>query len=127
LESYCEDVSKQSRIKVRFRHRNVPDHMREGVAVCLYRVAQECLRNVVKHSRAARASVQLIGKDNEITLTVTDTGAGFEQAEARNKGGLGLVSMEERVRILAGTLSIRAKPGDGTRVMIRIPLTAAAQ
>ena len=100
LESYCEDVARQGQIKVRSGSGMCRKNCPEPVALCLYRIAQGCLRNVVKHSGASRASVELVGRDKEITLAITDTGKGFEPAEARKRGGLGLVSMEERVRVV---------------------------
>jgi two-component system CheB/CheR fusion protein len=123
LESYCEDVAKQGGIKIRFRQRDVPERLPEAAALCLYRIAQECLRNIVKHSGASRASIELALHGSDLALTITDTGKGFDPAEARNRGGLGLVSMEERVRMVNGTISIRARRGDGARIAIRIPLS----
>jgi two-component system CheB/CheR fusion protein len=126
LEAHCEEVSKQGPVKIQFRHREMPKQIPEAVALCLYRVAQEALRNVIKHSGANRATVELTGNEKEVVLRITDKGRGFNLDEAGKRGGLGLVSMEERVRIVNGSLSIRAKAGDGTRVMIRIPLKAEA-
>ena len=126
LEAYCEDVSKLGKIKARFKQHNVPEHIPEAAALCLYRVAQESLGNAVKHSGATRASVNLTGRENELILTISDTGRGFDPSEARKKGGLGLVSMEERVRLAEGILAIRTRPGDGTHVTIRIPLKTGA-
>jgi PAS domain S-box-containing protein len=123
LESYCEDVAKQGGIKIRFRQRDVPEHLPEAAALCLYRIAQECLRNIVKHSGASRASIELATQGSDLALTITDSGRGFDPAEARKRGGLGLVSMEERVRMVNGTISIRARRGDGARIAIRIPLS----
>ena len=126
LEAYCGDVAKNGKIKVGFKQHDVPGEIPEAAALCLYRVAQECLRNVVKHSGATRASVMLRGKENELVLTIRDTGKGFDPREARKKGGLGLVGMEERVRLVDGKVSIRTRPGDGTDVTIQIPLRTGA-
>ncbi len=126
LESYCEDISRQAKIRVHFRQRDVPKAVPEAVALCLYRVTQECLRNVVKHAGVARASVELLGKGRELVLAVIDTGKGFDPAEAGKQGGLGLVSVQERARLVNGTVSIRSRHGDGTRVVIHVPLDGGA-
>jgi PAS domain S-box-containing protein len=122
LESYCTDFAKQEAVKVRFRRHNVPKAIPEGAALCLYRVTQECLRNVAKHSGAAKASVTLAAREAALVLTVSDTGRGFDAASVKGKGGLGLVSIEERVMAAGGTLTIQTRPGDGTRIQVRIPL-----
>ena len=126
LKAYCEDISNHGKIKIGFKQHHVPNDIPEGVSLCLYRVAQECLRNVVKHSGATRASVKLQGKENELVLTISDTGAGFDPGEARKRGGLGLVGMEERVRLVEGSVCIKTRPGDGTEIMVQIPLRKGA-
>ena len=85
-------------------------------------MAQEALTNVVKHSGARRATVALVGAKDRILLSISDTGVGFDREAIRGKKGLGIISMEERVRLVVGKLTIRSKPGDGTRVLVEIPL-----
>jgi signal transduction histidine kinase len=80
------------------------------------------LRNIAKHARAKEVRVALTGGGGEIALAVEDAGDGFELEEVKSKGGLGLVSMDERVRFVGGTFSIRSKPGKGTLVEVRVPL-----
>jgi signal transduction histidine kinase len=92
------------------------------VALCLYRVAQEGLRNVSKHAHAGRAAVTLARAPGVIVLSIKDSGVGFEVAAARGKGGLGIVSMEERVRLAGGELTVDSRPGGGVRIAVRIPL-----
>jgi signal transduction histidine kinase len=121
VESYCADFSKQETVQVRFTKRNVPSKIPEGVALCLYRVVQESLRNVARHSAAAKAVVTLSGSKSGLHLTIGDSGKGFDPNAQKRKGGLGLVSMEERVRAVDGSLTIATRPGDGTRIEIRIP------
>jgi PAS domain S-box-containing protein len=90
--------------------------------LCLYRIAQEALRNVIAHAGASRVDVRLIHTGDHAELTVADDGSGFDVARPRNgRGGLGLVSIAERVRLAGGTLSIRAEVGKGTCVRVRIP------
>jgi len=85
-------------------------------------VAQESLRNIGKHSGAAGVRVALTGNVNGIILAIDDRGEGFDLETIKGKKGLGLVSMEERVRLVNGTFSIRSKPGGGTQVKVRVPL-----
>ena len=91
-------------------------------ALCLYRVAQEALHNVVKHAEARQAEVRLIRTDDNAELTIADDGQGFDVIETRNNGrGLGLVSISERVRLAGGTLSVVAERRKGTQVRVRLP------
>jgi signal transduction histidine kinase len=122
IESYCADFSKQETVHVQFRKSSLPARIPEGVALCLYRVVQESLRNVARHSGAGKATVTLTGSKNGLFLTIGDSGKGFDPNVAKRKGGLGLVSMEERVRAVEGSLTIATRPGDGTRIEIRIPV-----
>ena len=96
--------------------------MSNDVALCVYRVAQEALRNVVKHAGTAEACVSLIASGRELILTVRDQGVGFDAAEVRSREGLGLSSMGERVRLVRGELSVNSEPGQGTTVTVRIPV-----
>ncbi len=91
----------------------------------LYRIVQECLQNVVKHSAATEAEVELTGSPNVMRLYVADTGAGFDPESTSRKPGLGLISMQERLRAVDGTFAIRSQPSRGTRVDVSIPLPPA--
>jgi PAS domain S-box-containing protein len=122
LREECEGFSTQTGVPVRIRSRDVPASIREDVKVCLYRVAQEALRNIAKHASAETVRVSLRGGQNRLLLRVEDAGDGFDRYEAGRKGGLGLVSMEERVRLVKGRLTIRSKPGEGTLVEVSVPL-----
>jgi two-component system CheB/CheR fusion protein len=121
LRSYCEEFSKLRQFKVRFTARALPGTIPPGVALCVYRVVQEALGNAAKHSGRKRAVVSISGSDDAVHVAIRDDGHGFDLDQAKGKG-VGLISMEERVRHLGGTFSISAKPGDGTRIEIRIPL-----
>ena len=121
LRSYCAELSNLRQFKVRFTTRALPGTIPPGVALCVYRVVQEALGNVSKHSGAARAEVSISGNNNALRVAIRDDGHGFDLDDAKGKG-LGLISMEERVRHLGGTFSILPTPGDGTRIEIRIPL-----
>jgi len=106
---------------VTFTHRSVPDTLPPEIATCLYRVAQEALRNVAKHAHAKRAAITVWKSGGSLHLSIKDSGAGFDQDERR---GLGLVSMQERVRAVNGNLAIKSKPGDGTQIEVDVPVPA---
>ncbi|PYT25898.1 MAG: hypothetical protein DMG58_23455, partial [Acidobacteria bacterium] len=127
LRSYVDELSKQDGIAVKFSARDIPETLPPTVALTLYRVAQEALLNVVKHAGTHQAAVVLTYHDGTVQLTVRDKGAGFDRERVRGNGSLGLVSMEERARLVNGQLQIRSRPGEGTRVEVTIPLPAAAE
>lgn len=121
-ESECSRHSRQEGIPVKFSAEGVPEEIPGDIPLCLYRVLQESLQNIRKHARAREIAVRLAGGGNELVLAVEDSGIGFDLNEARRKGGLGLVSMEERVRLVGGTIRVHSEPGRGTRVEVRCPL-----
>jgi len=96
---------------------NVPHE----VALCIYRVTQEALRNAARHSGAQGALVTLLNDDEALELHIADDGRGFDEAAARRRGGLGLTSIDERVRLVGGTVHVDTSPGRGTRISVRIP------
>jgi PAS domain S-box-containing protein len=125
LKQECVSVSERSGVKIVFRGRNVPAKLPDPVALSLYRVAQEGMRNIVKHANAKSATVTLTGAAGHIRLSLEDQGAGFSPDEARNRRTLGLMSMSERIRQLGGTFTLDSKPGSGTRVEALVPLPSA--
>jgi signal transduction histidine kinase len=93
------------------------------VALCIFRITQECLRNVAKHSGADRVSITLGSVPGHISLAVSDTGRGFvNQSEAIRKGGLGLLSMEARALSVGGRLTVNSSPESGTEIRLTVPL-----
>jgi PAS domain S-box-containing protein len=121
LRSECSSLEQRDGIRVRFHARDVPTDFPSDVALCVYRVAQESLRNIARHARCSRASVQLGRTERTLVLCVLDRGIGFEVA-SRGKAGLGLESMRERARLIRARLLIRSKPGRGTKITLRVPL-----
>jgi signal transduction histidine kinase len=119
LEAYCHEFSRQTGIDTTFAHRNVPAEISQPVAIAFYRIAQEALRNVAVHSGATTSSVVLSGEN--LSLNVIDNGRGFDQAQAIKSQGLGLVSMEERARLVGAIVTIESIPGEGTTVSAEIP------
>ena len=93
-----------------------------GIGLCLFRVLQEALHNAAKHSRVKQIEVQLREDPGEIHLFISDLGRGFDLETAMQGRGLGLTSMQERVRLVNGTIEIQSKPMGGTTVHVRVPL-----
>ncbi|MFB3122503.1 MAG: sensor histidine kinase, partial [Candidatus Binatia bacterium] len=81
-------------------------------------MTQESLRNVAKHARAKEAHVTLAGNDGDVLLSIQDSGVGFDLAQVRGKPSLGLASMEERVRLIQGSLSVQSQPTQGTTIEV---------
>jgi signal transduction histidine kinase len=121
LGSLCKEFGRTEVLQVSFFHQNVPASVPQAAAVCLYRIAQEALQNVIKHSAARHAEVDLQGINGEICLRVQDDGKGFDADAASGQGGLGLVSMRERLRAVEGAVVVTAQPEKGTRIQVRIP------
>jgi PAS domain S-box-containing protein len=126
IEGLCRDVTAQHQVEVQFRHQQVPSGVSPDVSLCLYRIAQESLRNVTRHSGATHASIELTGNDDVLRLQIADGGRGFETTDTR-QAGLGLVSMRERVHFVGGQIVIHSAPGQGTRIGVRVPLLAPEQ
>jgi len=122
LRQECRAFQARYGIKTRFSAKSVPAALPKDGRLCLYRVAQESLRNIGKHATDAReVRVSLMGDPQGATLVITDTGSGFEIDAARKKGGLGLISMEERVRSVRGDIKIRSTRTQGTTVQVFVP------
>jgi signal transduction histidine kinase len=122
IESECSSVMGRHPIEVVFRHDHVPEEISDDIALCLYRVVQEGLRNVTVHSDARNCEVLLKGEDHALCLTVSDDGVGFDPLEVRSMPGLGISSMRERVQLIEGNFSIRSHPGTGVVISVRVPL-----
>jgi PAS domain S-box-containing protein len=123
--SLCEEVSAQQGVKVRFRSMNVPRDIPPRIALCIYRVLQEALQNALKHSDAKRAGVTLYGDGDRIELTVRDSGIGFDPEDAIKGRGLGLASVNERLKAVGGQLTIVSAPKRGTRIHALVPLKSS--
>jgi signal transduction histidine kinase len=121
VQSVCNDVAAQSGLIVEFQHDRVPARIHPDVTLCLFRIVQEGIRNVIKHSHARRVWVYLGRSDPDLALQIADSGVGFDLSK-HERSGLGLVSMRERVHFLGGQLAIHSVPGSGTRIGVRVPL-----
>ena len=125
IRSECDRISEQGKIAVDFHGGQFPEHVPKDLALCLYRVAQETLRNAVKHSRTERIDMKLSADAEFLYLELHDYGCGFDPDAVRGQPGLGLASMEERVRLADGVLAINSKGGEGTCISVTIPLPAS--
>jgi PAS domain S-box-containing protein len=120
---YCREVSKRQELHIEFVHNGVEKQIPKEVSLCLFRIIQEALRNVLKHGRTCEAKVELSGHSDGIDLCISDPGAGFTVGSAEAKSGLGLVSMHERLRLIGGHLTIESEPSHGTRILVRVSLS----
>ncbi len=123
INSQCVRFSDREGIDVDFQAQDVPDTVPKGIALCLYRIIQESLRNIAKHSQATRVEISLKGQDERILLHIIDDGAGFVPREARRTPGIGLASMRERVEYVNGQFEVRSDPGMGTMIEVSVPMT----
>ena len=123
LRSECTSFSRRENIAVDYRPDRVPEDLSTEVALCLYRVAQEALRNVAKHASVKEMSLGISTEARELVMLINDQGAGFDMEATRSEPSVGLSSMEERIRLVQGKLSIRSAPGQGTTVEVRVPMT----
>lgn len=101
----------------------IPLNVPKDVGLCLFRVTQEALRNVVKHSQAKRANVELGANDSGVSLRITDEGKGFKPSETVPNAGIGLMGMMERLRLVGGRLLIRPELNRGTEILAEVPLS----
>jgi signal transduction histidine kinase len=124
LRSECSSFSHREGIAVVYRADEVSPALSNDVALGIYRVAQEALRNIAKHAAIKEASVSLVATDTELRLRVHDCGVGFDLTQHPAQPGLGLSSMEERVRLVRGHLSVTSAPGQGTMVEVSVPRNA---
>jgi signal transduction histidine kinase len=125
MSSFCKEFGERKRVKIDFRSDGLPSFVPPDVALRLFRVLQEALHNARKHSGVRQFVVQLGGASNEIHLTVSDFGVGFSLATARTRRGLGLNRVQERLKLVKGSLSIDSLPKPGTTLHARVPLTSS--
>jgi PAS domain S-box-containing protein len=126
-DTFCQELSRAHDVEIEFVDHDIPPTLNNEIALCVYRVIQEALHNVVKHSRAKHARVDLSSDAQAISLTIVDSGTGFEISSNHNKDGLGLISMRERLRLLKGELSIQSQPSKGTVIKAYVPLNQLSE
>jgi signal transduction histidine kinase len=109
-------------LAVECRIGDMPPDLDRAVAVTLFRVSQEALRNIARHAGATTSTLDLSASETEVRLSIVDNGAGFDVAAARTARGLGLASMNERLKLVGGTLEVASRVGEGTRIAVSVPL-----
>lgn len=123
LKSLCYEISSTGDLEVEFEESAVPSNLPKDIALCLFRIAQEALRNCVKHSDACIVKVILNNTCDEIRLTVSDDGRGFDMASGATNRGLGFISMRERLQMVGGRIEVQSDSLSGTRIQASVPLS----
>jgi|RhiMethySRZTD1v2_1073278.scaffolds.fasta_scaffold14931_5 PAS domain S-box-containing protein len=119
---FCAELSNRHGITIDVHFENIPTALPAEISLSLYRVLQEALQNVVKHSVSGHARVSLSGQSDTLTMAIEDSGVGFDPHEAMRGRGLGLTSMRERLKVVGGQLSIHSQRGRGTTIHAVAPL-----
>jgi signal transduction histidine kinase len=122
VRAFCEEFTAQRGIHAEFSHKDVPPSVPPDISLCLFRIVQEGLRNVQKHSGAAHAKVRIETMEDTLHLSISDDGAGYDVNDGAGRQGLGLRSMRERVRLVGGRFEIHSKTRMGTRIDVWVPL-----
>jgi PAS domain S-box-containing protein len=126
-KSFCQEFETQQKVEIDFRIGDLPTALPRDISLCFFRVLQESLHNAAKHSTVRHFEVRLWGTSSEIHLTVSDSGVGFDDEAAKTSRGLGLISMEERLKMLNGTFSVESRPQHGTTIHARVPFSSVGE
>ena len=126
VKSLCGELTESGKLQIGFHQAGLPASLPQDVTLCVFRIAQEALCNCIKHSGAGAVEVLLEKINNEIHLSVSDDGRGFDQESELTRKGLGFISMRERLRLVDGCIHIYTRPLLGTRVEVSVPLTREA-
>jgi PAS domain S-box-containing protein len=121
MKGLCREFATRQKVEIDFKNDDIPQRLSNDTSLCLFRILQEALHNAAKHSGVRQFEVRLGCSSNQLHLTVSDRGAGFDVESPMNKGGLGLTSMHERVRLMSGTILIESKPMAGTTIHVCVP------
>ena len=121
-KALCKEFEKQHKISMAFEAGDIPESLGNHISLTIFRILQESLHNVSKHSKATKVSVRLSASSRHIELVVQDNGLGFNVKQAQDSEGFGLASMRERIELVKGTLSIASGPHSGTEIRACAPL-----
>jgi len=127
VKSHCREVAQQHDVVVEVSDGTLSGSLPKDVSLSVFRVVQEALRNAVKYSGQKHVKVRLQENSGQLELEVSDQGVGFDVRDKRNSGGLGLVSMAERISQVNGTFNIDSRLNVGTRIRARVPLSSTAK
>ena len=125
-KNFCKEFSDRQKLEIDFQSHDVPPTLPTELSLSLFRVLQEALRNATRHSGVKCFDVCLWGSPGGIHLTISDLGAGFDKETAMKSVGIGLTSMQERLRLVHGELSIHSQPKGGTTIHARIPFDSSS-
>ena len=127
LEFLCQTIHDTNTVQIQLQVYRMDQALDQTVTIGLYRVAQELINNALKHAQASRVDIQLVGHDNSVVLSVEDDGIGFDSHKKNiSNHSFGLRNIETRVKSLSGTFDIETRPGEGTLVIVEIPLNATS-
>lgn len=121
IKNLCDSITGHSAINIMFDSQNIPGDLHKTYKIYLFRIVQEALNNIIKHSGATEAGVNLFYEDGQIKLIMEDNGKGFDPEERSSDGGMGLYNMKERVNLLDGTIEYKSVKNKGTIITVRIP------
>lgn len=126
VREFCKEMALRHGIEVEVAEEGVPLDLDAEATLCLYRVIQEALGNIMRHSGASHAAVSLRRREGAIELRISDDGQGFDPGALPGGHGIGLLGMRERLRLVRGHLSVNSRPGAGTEITVTVPVSAAA-
>jgi signal transduction histidine kinase len=127
IKGFCREFGEHHKVEIEFESRDLPRQLPPDVSLCLFRVLQEALHNATKHSGVKRFDVQLWGMSGDVHLTISDPGSGFDTEAAMTGRGLGITSMQERLKLVNGELTITSQSKRGTMIHARVPLDLESQ
>jgi PAS domain S-box-containing protein len=125
VRGLCRELGAAHNIAIEFATTAVPRGVPEDIALCLYRIVQEGLQNVIRHSGSSRTQVELTLEERDLVLVIADQGRGFDPAATTGEESLGLISMRERVRLTQGQIAVQSRLGEGTQIVVRIPFACS--
>jgi PAS domain S-box-containing protein len=126
LHGLCKEISAKYKIEVQFTGCESPMNVSKDVALCLFRVAQEAVGNVVKHSGTRMAQVELHTNPNGVSLRISDQGKGFDPDITNPAAGIGLIGMSERLRLVGGRLMVKSAPKRGVEIVAEVPFAVTS-
>jgi signal transduction histidine kinase len=123
LQASLEVIENRTGLETELRTEGI-DRLPRAIEMELYRIAMEALNNLVRYARAKKVTVDLRSSDGQVCIEICDNGVGFDLAQARESGGMGIHNMEQRARQIGGTLEITSHPGSGTQIKVDAPIEA---
>lgn len=127
VKSFCEEIAAHHELSITFQQKGFPAPLSKDITLCVFRIAQESLHNVARHSGARGAVVVLERIDQEVRLSVSDMGCGFDTNSSKMTSGLGFIGMRERLRLVGGQLLVSSRPSHGTQIEVSVPLAERAK